>query len=98
VSPVLMGKGLYSVNAINVVCISATGLPPGVVNIVFGTGSQTGEAIVTHPGVQAISFTGSTVVGKRIQEKSAPFVKKLSLEVRGVGCSHHSGLETKALL
>ena len=51
--------------------------------MVFGMGPQAGEAIVTHPDVRVISFTGSTVVGKRIQEKSAPFVKKLSLEVRG---------------
>ncbi len=59
----------------------AVGLPPGVVNIIFGTGSHAGEAIVTHPHVPLISFTGSTVVGQRIQAKSAPFVKRLSLEV-----------------
>lgn len=57
------------------------GLPAGVVNIVFGVGPRAGEAIVKHPNVPLISFTGSTAIGKRIQEVSAPFVKKLSLEV-----------------
>ena len=57
------------------------GLPPGVVNIVFGVGPRAGEAIVKHHNVPIISFTGSTAIGKRIQEVSAPFVKRLSLEV-----------------
>lgn len=61
--------------------LSAAGLPPGVVNIVFGVGPQAGEAIVKHPNVPIVSFTGSTAIGKRIQEVSAPFVKRLSLEV-----------------
>lgn len=59
------------------------GLPPGVCNLVHGTGPRAGEAIVKHPEVKVISFTGSTLVGKRIQEMSAPFVKKLSLELGG---------------
>ena len=57
------------------------GLPPGVCNIVYGTGPRAGEAIVKHPSVPIISFTGSTAVGQRIQSVSAPFVKRLSLEV-----------------
>lgn len=57
------------------------GLPPGVVNMVFGDGKNAGSAIVTHPSVRAISFTGSTVVGHYIQEKVAKMCKKLSLEV-----------------
>ncbi len=56
-------------------------LPPGVVNMVFGVGPRAGEALVTHPKVPLVSFTGSTVVGKRIQAMTAPFIKKLSLEV-----------------
>lgn len=60
-------------------CIS--GVPPGVVNMVFGVGPRAGEALVKHPNVPLISFTGSTAVGQRIQAISAPFVKKLSLEV-----------------
>ena len=43
------------------------GLPPGVCNIVFGTGPKAGEALVTHPDVPIISFTGSTATGERIQ-------------------------------
>jgi len=49
--------------------------------MVFGTGKSAGAAIVEHPKIKVLSFTGSTAVGKYIQEKSAPFVKKLSLEV-----------------
>ena len=49
--------------------------------MVFGVGPRAGEALVTHPEVPLISFTGSTAVGQRIQALSAPFIKKLSLEV-----------------
>jgi acyl-CoA reductase-like NAD-dependent aldehyde dehydrogenase len=59
------------------------GLPAGVCNIVYGTGPRAGEAIVKHPSVSVISFTGSTAVGRRIQSLSAPYVKKLSLELGG---------------
>lgn len=64
------------------VCQEA-GLPAGVLNIVQGTGPDVGEAIVTHPEVKAISFTGSTKVGKRIAEATAGEFKKLSLEMGG---------------
>ena len=57
------------------------GLPAGVVNMVFGVGSKVGEAIVTHPDIPLISFTGSTATGQRIQKSSAQHIKKLSLEV-----------------
>lgn len=59
------------------------GLPGGVLNIVHGTGPGAGEAIVTHPGVKAISFTGSTRAGERIASLAAPKFKKLSLELGG---------------
>ncbi|MCB0714770.1 MAG: aldehyde dehydrogenase [Chitinophagaceae bacterium] len=59
------------------------GLPNGVLNIVHGTGAVTGEAIVTHPKVKAISFTGSTRAGERIAGLVAPKFKKLSLELGG---------------
>nr|CAB3221074.1 aldehyde dehydrogenase family 8 member A1-like [Phallusia mammillata] len=59
------------------------GLPPGVVNIVFGLGPDAGEALVCHPEVPLISFTGSTLVGNRIAELTAPMCKKLSLELGG---------------
>lgn len=59
------------------------GLPDGVLNIVHGTGPTTGEAIVAHPEIKAISFTGSTRAGERIASVAAPKFKKLSLELGG---------------
>src|SRR3989441_4620412 len=58
------------------------GLPPGVVNIVTGDGS-TGEALVKHPDVDKIAFTGSTEVGRAIRRATAQSHKKLSLELGG---------------
>lgn len=58
------------------------GLPPGVFNLVTG-GPSTGEAIVSHPDVSKIAFTGSTEVGRRIRESTAGSGKKLSLELGG---------------
>lgn len=49
----------------------------------FGTGPKAGEAIVSHPDVPLISFTGSTLTGQLIMERSAPRCKKLSLELGG---------------
>jgi aminomuconate-semialdehyde/2-hydroxymuconate-6-semialdehyde dehydrogenase len=59
------------------------GLPDGVLNIIHGTGPGAGEAIVSHPEVKAISFTGSTKAGERIASIAAPKFKKLSLELGG---------------
>jgi acyl-CoA reductase-like NAD-dependent aldehyde dehydrogenase len=59
------------------------GVPPAVFHLLAGYGEEAGEALVTHPDVPAISFTGSTAVGKRIMENAAPFVKRLSLELGG---------------
>lgn len=59
------------------------GLPDGVLNIVHGTGPGAGEAIVKHPAIKAISFTGSTRAGERIASIAAPKFKKLSLELGG---------------
>ena len=61
----------------------AAGLPEGVLNIVHGKGDTTGEAIVSHPSIKAISFTGSTRAGARIAAVAAPMFKKLSLELGG---------------
>jgi aldehyde dehydrogenase (NAD+) len=58
------------------------GLPPGVVNIVTGDGA-TGEALVKHPGVDKIAFTGSTEVGRAIRSATASTHKRLSLELGG---------------
>ena len=59
------------------------GLPAGVLNILHGTGNNCGEAMVKHPKIKAISFTGSTRAGARIAEIAAPKFKKLSLELGG---------------
>jgi aminomuconate-semialdehyde/2-hydroxymuconate-6-semialdehyde dehydrogenase len=59
------------------------GLPDGVLNIIYGTGTNAGEAIVAHPSVKAISFTGSTRAGERIASIAAPKFKKISLELGG---------------
>jgi aminomuconate-semialdehyde/2-hydroxymuconate-6-semialdehyde dehydrogenase len=59
------------------------GLPDGVLNIIHGSGPITGEAIVKHPEIKAISFTGSTRAGERIASLAAPKFKKLSLELGG---------------
>lgn len=59
------------------------GFPPGVLNIVHGRGPCAGEAIVRHPGIKAISFTGSSAVGRRIAGIVAPMLKKFSLELGG---------------
>ncbi|XP_010192712.1 PREDICTED: aldehyde dehydrogenase family 8 member A1 isoform X3 [Mesitornis unicolor] len=63
--------------------LEKAGLPHGVVNVVFGTGPKAGEALVRHPDVPLISFTGSTLTAQRIVEKSAPHCKRLSLELGG---------------
>ena len=59
------------------------GIPEGVVNIVHGGGSSVGMAIVDHPSIDLISFTGSSTVGKRISEVAAKTLKRLSLELGG---------------
>ncbi len=63
-------------------CIEA-GLPNGVLNVVHGLGNKVGQALVEHPDVLAISFTGGTVTGKKIATTVAPMFKKLSLELGG---------------
>ena len=59
------------------------GLPKGVLNIVHGLGTTTGQAIVEHPDIKAISFTGGTATGAHIARTAAPMFKKLSLELGG---------------
>jgi len=67
--------------------IEAARLPKGVFNLVTGTGAQAGEALVKHPGVDMISFTGSTRAGKRISELAAQQVKRVALELGGKSAS-----------
>ena len=63
-------------------CIEA-GLPKGVLNIVHGLGSKAGAAIVAHPKISVVSFTGGTKTGAEIARTAAPMFKKLSLELGG---------------
>lgn len=64
------------------ICTEA-GLPPGVLAILHGRGSNIGQALVAHPKVKAISFTGGTATGAAIAVKASPMFKKLSLEMGG---------------
>ncbi|WP_044404707.1 aldehyde dehydrogenase [Lacinutrix sp. Hel_I_90] len=59
------------------------GLPKGVLNIVHGLGTTTGQAIIAHEDIKAISFTGGTATGAHIAKVAAPMFKKLSLELGG---------------
>ncbi len=72
----------YTAYLLGQICQEA-GLPPGVLNIIHGRGPKAGEAIVRHPKVRAISFTGSTRAGADIARIAAPMFKKLSLELGG---------------
>lgn len=67
---------------LSLICREA-GLPAGVLNILHGTGPSCGSAIVAHPQIKAVSFTGSTRAGKEIAAVAAPMFKKLSLELGG---------------
>ncbi len=82
------------------ICTEA-GLPKGVLNIVHGLGTTTGQAIVEHPDIKAISFTGGTATGAHIARVAAPMFKKLSLELGGknpniifADCDYDDMLET----
>jgi aldehyde dehydrogenase (NAD+) len=63
--------------------IEEAGFPPGVFNLVPGPGNPTGEALITHPGVDKVTFTGSRAVGKRILEASGDTIKRVTLELGG---------------
>ncbi|MEM4331705.1 MAG: aldehyde dehydrogenase family protein [Candidatus Micrarchaeia archaeon] len=69
----------------NLLCeiFSEAGLPKGVVNVVHGLGSEAGNALVNHPDVRMISFTGSTEIGKQIAGACAKRLAKVSLELGG---------------
>lgn len=63
--------------------VNEAGLPKGVLNIVHGLGKTTGQSIIEHPDIKAISFTGGTETGTHIAKIAAPMFKKLSLELGG---------------
>jgi succinate-semialdehyde dehydrogenase/glutarate-semialdehyde dehydrogenase len=62
---------------------SEAGLPDGVLNVITGRGAQVGDALVGHPDVRRVAFTGSTAVGRHVAEIAAPALKRLSLELGG---------------
>ncbi|WP_424893526.1 aldehyde dehydrogenase family protein [Streptomyces sp. XH2] len=64
-------------------CVDAAGLPAGVFNLVTGLGPVAGQALAEHPGVDLVSFTGSTAVGKRIGAVAGAAVKRVALELGG---------------
>jgi len=72
----------YTAFLLSDICTKA-GLPNGVLNIVNGQGKISGQAIVEHPGIKAISFTGGSLTGKHIAKTTASMLKKLSLELGG---------------
>ncbi len=63
--------------------LNEAGVPKGVVNVVFGRGPSAGQALVEHPDVPLISFTGGTATGERLAASAAPRLKRLSLELGG---------------
>jgi len=67
--------------------VERAGLPPGVFNLVSGRGAIVGEALALHPDVDMVSFTGSTVTGKRLSVLAAETVKRVSLELGGKSAS-----------
>jgi succinate-semialdehyde dehydrogenase/glutarate-semialdehyde dehydrogenase len=63
--------------------LEGSGLPAGVLNIVTGTGDSAGRAVVTHPGIHRVSFTGNTSTGLAVREAAAPLLKEITLELGG---------------
>ncbi|MBW7956289.1 MAG: aldehyde dehydrogenase family protein [Deltaproteobacteria bacterium] len=63
--------------------IAESGLPPGVLNLVHGTGDETGEYLATHPGIDGVSFTGSSAVGERLAKLCSGLEKEISCEMGG---------------
>lgn len=90
----------YTAFLLSQVCMDI-GLPPGVLNIIHGLGNEAGSAIVGHPDVKAISFTGGTRTGQSIARIAAPMFKKMSLELGGknpniifADCNYEKMLQT----
>src|SRR5262249_55995182 len=74
---------LIDIQAVHI--LNEAGLPPGVLNIVPGSGSAVGETLVKDPRVRKIGFTGSTPVGKHIMAAAAEHIKRVTLELVGGG-------------
>ncbi|MBL11273.1 MAG: 2-hydroxymuconic semialdehyde dehydrogenase [Euryarchaeota archaeon] len=67
--------------------VDEVGLPPGVVNLVHGDGQGAGSTLVSHRGIDLVSFTGGTLTGSKVAEAAAPQFKKISLELGGKNSS-----------
>ncbi len=80
---VIKPSELSPLTTLRVAELAFSHLPPGVVNVVTGYGAQAGEALVLHPQVPVIAFTGSLATGQRIASLAAPKMKKLHLELGG---------------
>jgi aminomuconate-semialdehyde/2-hydroxymuconate-6-semialdehyde dehydrogenase len=81
--------------------VQKSGLPPGVLNVLHGTGEGIGASLVAHPQIKAVSFTGSTKTGEAIARLAAPAFKKISLEMGGknptiifADCNFEKAVET----
>ena len=81
---VLKPASLTSITALIMAeAAQAAGIPPGVINVIPGSGAELGETLCTHPDVDKIAFTGSTVVGSDIMRMASGTVKKVTLELGG---------------
>ncbi|RMH02781.1 MAG: aldehyde dehydrogenase [Planctomycetota bacterium] len=81
---VLKPSELTSLTSLELARIGAeAGLPAGVLNVVTGEGPEVGRALVEHPGVDKISFTGSVAVGREVQARAAAGLKRVTLELGG---------------
>ena len=80
---VIKPSELTPLSTLKLVEVACDHLPPGVVNVVTGYGPEVGQALVTHPDVPVIAFTGSLAVGQRIATLAGPMMKKLHLELGG---------------
>jgi acyl-CoA reductase-like NAD-dependent aldehyde dehydrogenase len=80
---VIKPSQLTPLSTVHMVEVACDHLPPGVVNVVTGYGTEVGETLVTHPEVPVIALTGSLAVGQHVARMAAPMMKKLHLELGG---------------
>ena len=80
---VIKPSQLTPLTTLRLVEVAFDHIPPGVVNVVTGTGSEVGETLVGHPDVAVIALTGSTAVGQHVVHHAGPLMKKLHLELGG---------------
>jgi len=80
---VIKPSKLTPLSTLKLVEVACDHLPPGVINVVTGYGSEAGETLVTHPDVPVIAFTGSLAIGQHIASLAGPMMKKLHLELGG---------------